>query len=221
MQQGLTIRVGNTDSGGRLDKEFNCDGGYLSPPVEWAGVPEGTKSLALIMWHVPGGGGPPPGGGNRPHDAGGPPRTGGGPQGAGGPPGGGPPGSGHGGGPRGPGGAKYYWTVYNIPPTLKGLPKDVGNAVGKVGLCEHKFQGYEPPCSFDGGDKLYHWTLYALMREPTFTVPENEVTRDVLLAAMKDITLASVTASLHNIRTPEDIKAREELLKTQKPPRQT
>ena len=215
MQQGLTIRVGNTNSGGLLDKEYNCDGGYLSPPVEWAGIPEGTKSLALIMWHVPGGGGPPPGGGNRPHDAGGPPRTAGGPQGPGGPPAGGPPGPG--GAPRP--GPKYYWIVYNIPPTLKGLPKDVGNAVGKIGLCEHKFQGYEPPCSHDGGDKLYHFTLYCLLKDPVIPVPENEVTRDVLLAAMKDITIACATSSLHNVRSPEDIAARAELMKTQKPPR--
>ena len=176
MEQGLTIRVGNTDNGGILDKEYNCDGGYLSPPVEWAGVPDGTKSLALIMWHTP------------PNWK--------------------------------PGGdAKYYWIVYNIPPSLKGLPKDVGTAVGKVGMCEHKFQGYEPPCSKNGGDRLYHFTLYALREDPTLTVPETEVTRDVLLAAMKDITIAAATASLHNIRTPEDIAAREEKLKTQKPPR--
>jgi hypothetical protein len=116
-------------------------------------------------------------------------------------------------------GAKYYWSVYNIPPALKGLPVDVGSSIGKVGLCEHKFQGYEPPCSKSGGDKLYHFTLYALMEEPTITVPENAVTRDILLAAMKDITIASTTVSLHNVRTPEDLARAEERRKAEgRPP---
>ena len=161
MEKGLTLRVANTENGGMLDKEFNCDGSSFSPPVEWDGVPEGTKSLALIMWHTP------PDYKSK--------------------------------------GCKFYWIVYNIPPTLKGLPKDVGMTIGKVGMNEHKFQGYEPPCSKSGGDKLYHFTLYALMEEPEITVPETSVTRDVLLAAMKDITIACNTVSIHNVRSEEDL----------------
>ena len=31
-----------------IPSKFTCDGGDISPPLEWSGVPEGTKSLALI-----------------------------------------------------------------------------------------------------------------------------------------------------------------------------
>jgi len=35
--------------GGRLPVRFTADGEGLSPPLVWAGVPEGTESLALIV----------------------------------------------------------------------------------------------------------------------------------------------------------------------------
>lgn len=168
---GLTLKVANAANGGILDKEYTCDGKYVSPPVEWSGVPEGAKSLALIMWHTP------PDYKEK--------------------------------------GAKYYWIVYNIPPTVKSLPTDVGATVGKIGMNEHNFQGYEPPCSKSGGDKIYHFTIYALMEEPTIKVADNEVTRDVLLSAMKDITIACNTVSLHNVRTAEDLARAEERRKAE------
>lgn len=34
--------------GGMIPTQYTCDGPDLSPPLEWSGVPEGTKSLALI-----------------------------------------------------------------------------------------------------------------------------------------------------------------------------
>lgn len=40
--------------GGMLPKEFSGDGEGISPPIEWTGVPVGTRSLALTLWHVPG-----------------------------------------------------------------------------------------------------------------------------------------------------------------------
>jgi len=36
---------------GELPIEYTCDGGSSSPPVEWTGVPKGTKSFALSLWH--------------------------------------------------------------------------------------------------------------------------------------------------------------------------
>ena len=36
-------------SGGRIPVEFTCDGGQMSPPLEWTGVPTGTVALALIV----------------------------------------------------------------------------------------------------------------------------------------------------------------------------
>ena len=32
-----------------MAKKFTCDGDDISPALEWSGVPEGTKSLALIV----------------------------------------------------------------------------------------------------------------------------------------------------------------------------
>jgi len=43
--------------GGKYPVDFTCDGSGVSPPIEWKGVPEGTKKFALSVWHVP-----PPGG---------------------------------------------------------------------------------------------------------------------------------------------------------------
>jgi len=35
--------------GGAIPKDHTCDGKDLAPPLEWSGVPAGTKSLALIV----------------------------------------------------------------------------------------------------------------------------------------------------------------------------
>ena len=32
-----------------IPKEYTCEGHDLSPPLAWTGVPEGTRSLALII----------------------------------------------------------------------------------------------------------------------------------------------------------------------------
>jgi Raf kinase inhibitor-like YbhB/YbcL family protein len=34
---------------GSIPSRYTCDGEDISPPLAWSGVPEGTKSLALIM----------------------------------------------------------------------------------------------------------------------------------------------------------------------------
>jgi Raf kinase inhibitor-like YbhB/YbcL family protein len=34
--------------GGRIPDRYTCDGRDVSPPLSWSGVPEATKSLALI-----------------------------------------------------------------------------------------------------------------------------------------------------------------------------
>jgi Raf kinase inhibitor-like YbhB/YbcL family protein len=34
--------------GGQIPSRYTCDGRDISPPLSWSGVPEGTKSLALI-----------------------------------------------------------------------------------------------------------------------------------------------------------------------------
>jgi len=35
--------------GGDLPEKFTCQGEGISPPLQWSEVPEGTKSLALIL----------------------------------------------------------------------------------------------------------------------------------------------------------------------------
>ena len=45
------------EAGGEYPAEFTCDGESASPPVEWSGAPDGTRSYALNVWHVPGPGG--------------------------------------------------------------------------------------------------------------------------------------------------------------------
>jgi Raf kinase inhibitor-like YbhB/YbcL family protein len=35
--------------GGAIPKNHTCDGKDLAPPLDWSGVPSGTKSLALIV----------------------------------------------------------------------------------------------------------------------------------------------------------------------------
>ncbi|MDW7710913.1 MAG: YbhB/YbcL family Raf kinase inhibitor-like protein [Deferrisomatales bacterium] len=35
--------------GGEIPRRHTCDGTDLSPPLSWSGVPEGTRSLALIV----------------------------------------------------------------------------------------------------------------------------------------------------------------------------
>ena len=35
--------------GGSIPVQYTCDGDDLSPPLQWSGVPAGTRSLALIV----------------------------------------------------------------------------------------------------------------------------------------------------------------------------
>lgn len=52
----FTLTSPALEDGGRLPADLKCtrDGGEgLSPPLEWTGLPDGTKSLALIMHHYP------------------------------------------------------------------------------------------------------------------------------------------------------------------------
>lgn len=55
-EPAFTLTSPALEDGGRLPADLKCtrDGGEgLSPPLEWTGLPDGTKSLALIMHHYP------------------------------------------------------------------------------------------------------------------------------------------------------------------------
>jgi Raf kinase inhibitor-like YbhB/YbcL family protein len=45
----LTIASSAIRDSGRIPSAFTCSGSDKSPPLAWSGIPEGTKSLALIV----------------------------------------------------------------------------------------------------------------------------------------------------------------------------
>jgi len=82
-----------------------------------------------------------------------------------------------------------YMVVYNLPASTTSVPEN-NTTVGTYGA--NTFANplrYEPPCSQGPGLKYYYITVYALSQQPTLTVPQNQVTMDVLQSAMSGITL--------------------------------
>jgi phosphatidylethanolamine-binding protein (PEBP) family uncharacterized protein len=89
------------------------------------------------------------------------------------------------------GGTKWYWVLYNIPPGTTGLPKNV-RGIGTLG--NNGINGrteYAPPRSKGPGPKTYVYTVYALSSPVIMKISPSEVSRDLLLSAMKDKILAS------------------------------
>lgn len=145
----FTLTSSEVTEGGALPKEFTCDGVSATLPLSWNDAPEGTKSFAVVMHHIPG-----------------------------------------------PGDSHWYWVVYNIPADVTSLEKNV-TGIGTLG--NNSVNGetkYAPPCSKGPGEKVYTYTVYALSAEPQISIPANEVTRDVLLNAIKNITLASAALNV-------------------------
>lgn len=48
-QQGYTLTSIAFPHNGAIPKKYTCQGANLSTPIEWTGIPAGTKSFALIM----------------------------------------------------------------------------------------------------------------------------------------------------------------------------
>ncbi len=89
----------------------------------------------------------------------------------------------------------WYWVVYDIPADVTSLPKNM-HGVGMLGTNSvNDRTEYTPPCSKGPGPKVYTYTVYALSAEPQLSVSPSQVTRQVLLDAIMDITLTS--AELH------------------------
>ncbi len=85
---------------------------------------------------------------------------------------------------------KCYWTIWDIPATVTSLPKNA-QGVGKLGPGFKGELGYEPPHSQGPGLKTYTIHVYALSAPPQLSRPTREVTREVLLAAIKGSILDS------------------------------
>lgn len=45
----LTLKSAAFQANGDIPREYTCDGGDASPPLEWSGAPADTKSFALIV----------------------------------------------------------------------------------------------------------------------------------------------------------------------------
>jgi Raf kinase inhibitor-like YbhB/YbcL family protein len=85
----------------------------------------------------------------------------------------------------------WYWVFYNIPSSVHSIPRNV-SGIGTLGTNSvNGRNAYAPPCSQGPGLKSYTITVYALSANPVISSSDVKVTRDVLLAAIKDITLAS------------------------------
>jgi Raf kinase inhibitor-like YbhB/YbcL family protein len=87
--------------------------------------------------------------------------------------------------------AKWYWLLYNLSASTQSLPKNVKD-VGTLG--SNSVNGrteYAPPHSKGPGPKTYVYTLYALSAPVKLDVKPSEVSRDFLLAAMKETILAT------------------------------
>jgi Raf kinase inhibitor-like YbhB/YbcL family protein len=47
-KMAITITSSAFSEGSMIPRQYTCDGEDVSPPLAWTGIPEGTKSIALI-----------------------------------------------------------------------------------------------------------------------------------------------------------------------------
>ena len=94
-------------------------------------------------------------------------------------------------------------TMWDIPAATTGLPKNAHD-IGKVGKSFRGQLGYEPPNSQGSGLKNYTIHLYALSESPRLAQNPSEVTREVLLSAIKDSILDSADLKV-TYKRPEPV----------------
>lgn len=89
-----------------------------------------------------------------------------------------------------------YMVLYNIPSSVTSISESV-SGVGLFGVnTVNSKTSYSPPCSQGPGDKAYIFTIYALSSAPVFTVPQSQVTMDILLSAISSKTLGTSTINV-------------------------
>jgi len=90
----------------------------------------------------------------------------------------------------------WYWVLYNIPSAVTSLPKNV-SGIGIPGTNSvNDRTEYAPPCSQGPGPKYYTLTIYALSDTVRMNLLPSEVTRQVLLNAIRDIVLDSASMTV-------------------------
>jgi phosphatidylethanolamine-binding protein (PEBP) family uncharacterized protein len=94
----------------------------------------------------------------------------------------------------------WYWILYDIPVSTTSLPRNMsGSGVLGTNSVNDKTE-YAPPCSQGPGIKAYTYTIYALSQNPVISVSSDMVTREVLLNAIEDITIASAKLTVYYSR---------------------
>ena len=88
--------------------------------------------------------------------------------------------------PDAPAGTWVHWVMFDIPPTVNGLPENVPqqkevSGLGKSGKNTDRNFGYDGPCP-PGGTHRYYFKLYAL---DTMLILKPGATKEELLKAMK------------------------------------
>jgi phosphatidylethanolamine-binding protein (PEBP) family uncharacterized protein len=97
-------------------------------------------------------------------------------------------------------GTKVNWVLFHIPGDVTSLAE--GTAVGTAGVSTDGPElRYYPPCSSGPGEKTYTFTLYALSGVPTFSVPESQVTADILGSAISPLNIESRQVTVTYTRT--------------------
>ena len=97
-------------------------------------------------------------------------------------------------------GKKYNWVLFHIPGNVTSLAE--GTGVGTAGVSTDGTElRYYPPCSSGPGLKTYTFTLYALSGSPTFSVPESQVTGDILTSSISPLIIGSRQVNVTYTRT--------------------
>ncbi len=97
------------------------------------------------------------------------------------------------------GATKYNWVLYGIPASATGLAKNTAG-VGTLGVTTNGVRAYAAPCSQGPGDKLYTFTVYALSGAPSLPSSPEQVSGEVLSAAIAPLALGSASLDLSYAR---------------------